>query len=81
MARANRLASLSTLAAGLAHEVSNPLTAAVLQLDVLERRVLSRRCRFTRGSEVLERVKELRNTHEQNHRGRAPTFRRIRALI
>ncbi len=37
--RADRLASLGTMAAGLAHEIRNPLNAAHLQLSVAQRRL------------------------------------------
>jgi PAS domain S-box-containing protein len=39
MRRNERLASLGTMAAGLAHEIRNPLNAAQLQLTVVQRRL------------------------------------------
>lgn len=39
MRRTERLAALGTMAAGLAHEIRNPLNAAHLQLSVAERRL------------------------------------------
>lgn len=62
LARAERLASLSTLAAGLAHEVNNPLTAAMLQLDVIEQ-TFSAMLGGMVPTGISERLGELRQTH------------------
>src|SRR5262249_30196519 len=45
--QADRLASLGTLSAGVAHEINNPLTYVTLNMEHLERElmVLARRCR------------------------------------
>ncbi len=64
MARAERLAALSTLAGGLAHEVNNPLTAAMLQLDVLEQ-LLVGALGSNAPAAAMERIRELRKTHER----------------
>lgn len=47
--RAERLAAVGTLAAGLAHEVRNPLNSASLQLELMERRI-------SKGNIVAEQV-------------------------
>ncbi len=62
MARAERLAALSTLAAGLAHEINNPLTSAMLQVDVLEKQAAAVVNPDARA-ELVERFNELRRTH------------------
>ena len=54
--RAERLASLGTLASGLAHEIRNPLNSALLQLKVLEKRV-----RNPDGADALGAVAKVRS--------------------
>lgn len=52
MQRAEKLAAVGTLAAGLSHEIKNPLNAAALQLTVLERRL--RRLPAPPGDDIFE---------------------------
>lgn len=53
-AHAERVAALQTLSSGLAHELRNPLNAAKLQLELLERRL--RRDREREDPKLLEPV-------------------------
>jgi PAS domain S-box-containing protein len=54
---AEKLAAVGTVSAGLAHEIRNPLNAATLQLQLLERRV-KRVSEDARVLEPLETVRE-----------------------
>ena len=67
--RAERLASLGTMAAGLAHEIRNPLNAAHLQLNVARRRLLR-----TGGDEGAARAVELADSEMSRLAGLVEDF-------
>ncbi|MCA9629196.1 MAG: response regulator [Myxococcales bacterium] len=56
--RTERLAAVGTLAAGLAHEVRNPLNSALLQLQVLERRIAKGKTSTPELAPVVQVVKD-----------------------
>ena len=67
--RAERLAAVGTMAAGLAHEVRNPLNSASLQLTVLERRL-------ARGEGAATTVLPIAEHHQERDRpARSPGAR------
>ncbi len=57
LARTSRLSGLGDLAARVAHEIRNPLTAMKMQLEMLEERVSGRE--LNRVNRVLDEVKRL----------------------
>jgi len=61
--RSERMASLGTLAAGVAHEINNPLTYVVSNLDALEQALPAGRPELTEAArqarEGIERVREV----------------------
>lgn len=61
LASAERLAVIGTLAAGIAHEINNPLMAAALQVDLLRRMQRS----DPASLEVVEALEELRQMHDR----------------
>jgi two-component system sensor histidine kinase HydH len=57
-AQSERVAAMQTLTTGLAHEVRNPLNSAILQLELLERRLK----RTAAGPKLIQPVEEV--SHE-----------------
>ena len=74
MLRSERLAAVGTMAAGLAHEVRNPLNSASLQLTVLERRL-------DRGDDPADGAPDRAHHQERDRSPRPPGARvpRLRA--
>jgi signal transduction histidine kinase len=72
--RAERLASLGTLAGAVGHELNNVLTVFVSSLDAIREDVASGRLPATEDLEALGRVQGHLTTHAENllHLGRPP---------
>ncbi|MEK6792010.1 MAG: ATP-binding protein, partial [Deltaproteobacteria bacterium] len=54
--RSDKLAAMGTLAAGIAHEINNPLTNASLTIELLKGRL---NCCGDKAEEILQKVKEV----------------------
>ncbi len=65
MVQADRLAAVGTLAAGIAHEINNPLAYVLLGLQYLERELPKVSKDPSRLAEMLSRVSEIRSGAER----------------
>ena len=65
LARAGRMASLGVLAAGIAHELNNPLTYLSLNLEMIERLLPRAREQPEKIVEIDRRVREVRDAAER----------------
>jgi CheY-like chemotaxis protein/two-component sensor histidine kinase len=70
LVQADRLAALGTMAAGVAHEINNPLTYLILNLDWLARK-------FSEGVGALESAEGLAETLQEARRG----ARRVATIV
>jgi PAS domain S-box-containing protein len=57
LAASERMASVGTLAAGVGHEINNPLTYIMLNLELLERELQSREPRIDRMRTMVEQTR------------------------
>src|SRR6185295_10657464 len=65
MVQADRLAAVGTLAAGIAHEINNPLAYMLLGLQYLERELPKAADDPRKMSEMLSRIVEVRSGAER----------------
>lgn len=65
LARTDRLAALGTLAAGVAHEINNPLAFLMLNVDVLQRIITSAIPEVAAAEHALRVVSEVRSGAER----------------
>lgn len=62
---ADRMASVGTLAAGVAHEINNPLAAVIANLDMALQDIVTLEGRFELPSDLLEELRDARNSADR----------------